>query len=400
MMPRFSSWRKFPANPPGRVLLTAAALVTVCVWAGCTRSSPAPAKMAAGPYVGAQACAECHAAIFDKQTRSPHAQTLRRAEAGSAEFQHAERVRQRHPQNGLEYRLVQRNGQWHQARFRGGQEVGAASIQYLLGSGTHGVSPMTHDAKGWRYLMLTYYAHGGWDLSPMHGLNPASLEDKGEDGWPVAPAELQKCWSCHSTRLEFEGSEVAPERSELGVRCESCHGPGRAHVEAARARASDLAIQNPAKWSSDSLAALCQQCHNETATVEGTMLGISENPADPNTVKYHVHGMKQSACFRKSAGKFSCLTCHDPHDRSEPAPAFYEARCVSCHQPQTPGQVACTAGKSSGCLTCHMPKVEVARYTQFADHWIRARSPFVDKSLLQSALNGKATHGASSRSSK
>ncbi|MGV3724061.1 MAG: multiheme c-type cytochrome, partial [Actinomycetota bacterium] len=370
-----------------------------CIWAGCTRSAPVVRQAEVGPYVGAGVCAECHAEIFKKQSQSPHGQTLRPAEPGSPEFRNAERVKLRHPQNGLEYRLEQRDGQWRQIRLRDGQEEGAAPIHYLLGSGAHGVSAMTRDSKGWRYLMLTYYAHGGWDVSPMHGLNPASLEDKGEDGWPVAPGELQKCWSCHSTRLEFAGSEVAPERSELGVRCESCHGPGRAHVEAVRAKSSGLAIQNPATWSADSFAALCQQCHNETATVEGTIMGISDDPADPNTVKYHVHGMKQSACFRKSGGEFSCLTCHDPHDKSNPNPAFYEARCVSCHRPETAGKVACSAGHRTKCLTCHMPKVEVAKYTRFADHWIRARSPFVDPALLNTR-NGRPAHGASSRSSR
>jgi formate-dependent nitrite reductase cytochrome c552 subunit len=129
------------------------------------------------------------------------------------------------------------------------------------------------------------------------------------------------------------------------------------------------------------------------------MLGISDDPRDPNTVKYHVHGMKQSACFRKSNGKFSCSTCHDPHDKSETSPAFYEARCVTCHQPQTAGKVDCSAGHRTGCLTCHMPKVEVAKYTRFADHWIRARSPFVAAAVLKRAP-GEAAHGASSRSSR
>lgn len=389
-------------NQPRRVALVASVFLGVCVWAGCTRSTPAPEPKAAeaSPYVGAQACAECHAEIFEKQAQSPHARTLRPVTADAAEFHNAAAVRQRNPETGLEYRLEQRNGQWQQIRLRGDLEEGSIPIQYLLGSGVHGVSPMTRDAKGWRYLMLTYYAHGGWDLSPMHGLPTGSLEDKGEDGWPVAPGELQKCWSCHSTRLEFDGSEVAPERSELGVRCESCHGPGRAHVEAARAKSPSLAIQNPAKWSSESFAALCQQCHNETATVEGTMMGISDDPADPNTVKYHVHGMKQSACFRKSAGAFSCITCHDPHGKSETSPAFYEARCINCHRPETPGKVACSAGQTSNCLPCHMPKVEVAKYTRFADHWIRARSPFADPKLLKAAGVKTASHGASSRNSR
>ena len=356
------------------------ALVACCAWAGCSRPASSPVNPAPkSSFVGARACAECHAEIFAKQAETPHARTLRPASVDAPEFEHAERARQTHPDNGLEYRLEQRAGQWHQVRFKDGKELGAIPVGFLVGSGTHGTSPMSRGANGWLYLALTYYAHGGWDISPMHGLDTASLEDRELDGWPVRDSEMQKCWGCHATRLEFAGSEVAPERSELGVRCESCHGPGRAHVEAARRKLPDLAIQNPGKWKAESFMALCQQCHNETATLEGTLMGISEDPADPNTVKYHVHGLEQSRCYQQSAGRMTCITCHDPHGKSETLPAFYEARCTGCHQPGRPDQVACKAGKRSNCLTCHMPKVEVEKYTHFADHWIRARSPFVGK---------------------
>jgi hypothetical protein len=125
--------------------------------------------------------------------------------------------------------------------------------------------------------------------------------------------------------------------------------------------------------------ALCQQCHNETATLEGTLMGIPDDPADPSVVKYHVHGLQQSRCFSQSNGALRCTTCHDPHGNSESDPAYYQARCLSCHAPKTAKQVSCPVEPSGDCLPCHMPKVEVEKYTRFADHWIRARSPFAPR---------------------
>jgi formate-dependent nitrite reductase cytochrome c552 subunit len=238
---------------------------------------------------------------------------------------------------------------------------------------------MTYDGSGWRYLSLTYYAAHGWDFSPMHELGDAEARKKNAAGWPVSVEELRKCYGCHSTRLEFRGASLDTARTELGVRCESCHGPGRAHVEAARAEASDLAINNPKKWSTESFMALCEQCHNPNSTLDGVISGIPEDPASPATVKYHVHGLQQSRCFRESQGALRCTTCHDPHGPAESDPKFYEARCLGCHQPKRAGQVACPVNPSADCLSCHMPKVPVEKHTKFADHWIRAVSPFVKK---------------------
>jgi hypothetical protein len=327
--------------------------------------------------VGAAICAECHRDIEARQAATSHARTLRRA--SPAEFVGASAVRVRDPQTGREYGFRTEGASVEQVRYRDGREEGNAPVEFLLGSGHHGISPMCRSAEGWRYLALTYYAHQGWDLSPMHGLDSASLTGKNADGWPVSSSELQKCWTCHSTHLEFDGNEVNPERSELGIRCESCHGPGRAHVEAARHRSKDLCIQNPAHWPTESFMALCQQCHNETATVEGTLMGISTDPADPGTVKYHVYGLEQSRCFRESSGKLRCTSCHDPHRNAETQPAYYETRCRGCHGGGASMARACKAGQKSDCLPCHMPKVQVEKFTYFSDHWIRARSPFVRK---------------------
>lgn len=363
------------------MLLGGMALGAVCLWAGCSHPEPTPpVAQAQSEYVGSKACAECHAEIFEKQSKSHHALTLRPAGEEVDGQVSISNVRLKRPQSSTEYGLERRNGELFQVRSENGQEASALRLDYLLGSGHHGITPMAKTATGWHYLVLTYFAGRGWDFSPMHGLSEASAQSGNKDGWPVMTEEIAKCWGCHSTHLDYAGSEIAPERSELGVRCESCHGPGRGHVARVRGGTGDLAIQNPRKWSSENFMALCQQCHNETATVEGTLMGIPDNPADPGIVKYQVHGLEQSRCYEGSAGKMRCTTCHDPHGDTVTEPAYYEAKCLSCHAGAAKKQTACPVNPRTGCLPCHMPKVQVEKHTQFADHWIRARSPFAPKS--------------------
>lgn len=367
--------------PERGILLLAGLILTGCLWAGCTRSiRPGDETSAASyqPYVGATVCGECHPDVFRAQSASNHARTLLpAADPAAARLAGASGLRDRG--TGIEYGVVPRNGQLYQTFSKNGREIGAARIDYLLGSGHHGISPMTFDGTEWRYLALTYYAAKGWDFSPMHDSGDAHARLQNAAGWPVSVGELRKCFGCHSTRVEFAGSQLDAPQTELGVRCEGCHGPGRAHVEAARQHSPDPAITNPRKWSVESYLALCEQCHNENSTLDGTLFGIPKDPKSPALAKFQVYEMRQSRCFKQSQGAMRCTTCHDPHGNTEPSPAFYTGKCRSCHEPGTAGQVACPVNPTRDCVSCHMPKVEVEKHTYFADHWIRARSPFAPK---------------------
>ena len=44
--------------------------------------------------------------------------------------------------------------------------------------------------------------------------------------------------------------------------------------------------------------------------------------------------MYVSACYRASAGKLSCISCHDPHELPTPdrRVAYYRNRCLQCHR--------------------------------------------------------------------
>lgn len=58
--------------------------------------------------------------------------------------------------------------------------------------------------------------------------------------------------------------------------------------------------------------------------------------------------LAESACFRSSDGKLSCLTCHDPHSGKA------TAGCNSCHGPVKHQAATRIAGRA--CVECHMPK--------------------------------------------
>jgi predicted CXXCH cytochrome family protein len=364
---------------PHRILVASLGVVGLCLWAGCSKPAPEADVDSANPdpYVGAAACAECHKELHDRQAQSSHAHTLRPATLEWANTQKPPAKPLRDPETGLEYSVAVRDQKLFQTAAQNGKEVSAAPFEFLVGSGHHGVSPLTHTGGAWRYLRLTHYAEPGWDLSPMHGLDANSESSKSVDGWPLDSESLNQCLRCHATRIEVTDGSINTARSELGVRCETCHGPGRAHVESVRAGRGPQAIQNPGKWSAADFMALCQQCHNGNSTMEGTMQGIPDDPASPILVMNHVYGTTHSRCFVESKGALRCTTCHDPHTQAPQNALWYEQRCLSCHTRGEAGKQSCPVNPTSGCLPCHMPKVQAAPHTKFADHWIRAKSPHV-----------------------
>jgi hypothetical protein len=153
------------------------------------------------------------------------------------------------------------------------------------------------------------------------------------------------------------------------ISCERCHGPGRAHVEAARRGASPSALAmrlGSGHTSADELLRACAECHRvpEKTTPEAI------RPDNPNIVRYQPVGLAQSACYTKSRGALSCTTCHDPHARPTTNSTWYESVCLQCHGPRAKA-VSCPVSERSGCIDCHMPRREVRPGMSMADHWIR-----------------------------
>ena len=309
------------------------------------------------------------------------------------------------------YTMVQRDGKFYQRRHQvgfGGKETNVLELeaQFVVGSGNH-ARTFLHRTPDGRLVQLpvSWYAERGgyWAMSPGYDradhLDFRRVIDVG-------------CMSCHNgyprARIEEDGDgprfgEALPE----GIDCQRCHGPGQAHVEAARTgdnQAIVRAIVNPAKLDRDRQLEACMQCHLEsTSSPLPFRIQRYEQPpfsyapgkrlsdyflhfdhaagAPGRDDKFEIAGgayrLRKSACFQRSG--MTCLTCHNPHDVASGRTAIERQVkvCQGCHQgthrdgiPQ--GVDAETGGT---CMDCHMPKrrAEDAVHVIMTDHYIQRR---------------------------
>ncbi len=104
-----------------------------------------------------------------------------------------------------------------------------------------------------------------WKVGP-HARAFGSLT--GPEGKKVAkakgvadPQKDEACMRCHDTA--FGSDKVAASfKHDLGVQCESCHGPGEVHVKA-RAAADDGAPVPDSEINKKPTERVCVSCHNK-----------------------------------------------------------------------------------------------------------------------------------------
>jgi hypothetical protein len=235
-------------------------------------------------------------------------------------------------------------------------------------------------------LQLSHYqgtAGSGWDRTKDQPPHPHRLEDF--LGKPYeAPDGTNECLKCHATTTRAARERTGPEAADHAIGCEGCHGPGGLHPAAIAVQFPDPAILNPTRASPAALNQLCGRCHSQH------LLEMPASKADPAWARFPGSTLPQSRCYTESGAGLSCSTCHDPHCDVETSPAFYEAKCLSCHTGSTElatatatdqaFRSACPVNARHDCLTCHMPKVPYpSLHTSFTDHYIRVpRQPARD----------------------
>ena len=263
-------------------------------------------------FVGSRACAGCHAAQYRSQSKSEHARALVLAPAGSP-------------------------GQW------------------AFGAGEKAVTYVSQADEDW-YVEhgLSYYpARKVMAPTPGHA-DGGDLRFRTFD----PTASVLRCFRCHSTGPLGLGSGHSVEPSEPGVLCESCHGAGAAHVKSNGVAGT---ILNPKRLSAAELNEYCGACHRKPPEV-----GEESDWTNAWNVRHQPTYLNRAACFRKSGGALSCLTCHDPHTPLSHSAADYDKRCAGCHH----GVKHRTPVASQSCVGCHMPQVPASTQLEFTNHWI------------------------------
>jgi hypothetical protein len=333
-------------------------------------------------YVGDVNCRSCHPNEYALHRHSGHARTLRPAGAISLARWLNRRAAEDPERPGVTWSYELSDGRLTAQRTEAGT-VDRFLVEYAFGSGHHAttfVSLTERDPTRPIALehRLTYFAH-----SQSLGLTPGqSLTSHAAGNSPRGRIHTNddtlKCFGCHATATSDRGPDVLDETTLIpNVSCERCHGAGRLHVEAARRGTveNDASIRfRLGRWTADEQLRLCGSCHRLPSMMQPGSIRV-DNPA---LVRHQPVGLMQSACYIRSSGALTCLTCHDPHARTSQDRPAYEAICLSCHQ--SPSQASCRISARANCLNCHMPRRDVTRGMVMTDHWIRI-------------VPGRGTHG-------
>jgi tetratricopeptide (TPR) repeat protein len=339
-----------------------------------------PVESEPAPYIGASRCAECHRDETRDVLSSRHARTFRRSEQlGDLPLPGGPLKDADDP--AVEHVLHRHDGTI-ELQTRASGTVFRAVVDYALGASDRYSSLIGHDSQGTvRLLRLSYY-HGarasGWDRTKDQ---PATPSQPGDFlGKPLDPPDgANECLTCHTTTARATRERSGPESADHAIGCEGCHGAGGLHVQAVQARFADPAILNPTIASAPALNKLCGRCHSQH------LLDMPQAMTDPAWARFPGSTLPQSRCYTETGGGLSCSNCHNPHRDVETSPAYYEAKCLSCHassstagqahSPETAIRSSCPVNSQRDCLHCHMPKVPYARlHTSFTDHYIRIPS--------------------------
>lgn len=339
-------------------------------------------------YVGNEACAKCHAAIYRSyaQTAMAHASGPAIDALSPADFTHKP--------SSVHYRIYNENGRaWLSFERPGDPEMrGKRELLYFIGSGRRGRTYLfENDGFLFESPVNWYAGKRMWDAAPAYQTAREA---------PLDLPAYASCLECHVSGMHApeRGSENRygrPAFSQNGVSCERCHGAGAAHVTGG-------AIVNPVKLTPARRDEICMQCHLEgKVAIERAGRHVYEyRPGErlSDYIRYfelvgvqrnalgavsQVEALAQSTCKKKSGEAMSCVSCHNPHEAVSPESrvAYFRAECLACHgaafgEKHHPDRPDCTE--------CHMPasaSADVA-HTQVTDHRI-PRYTQIGSRLLQ-----------------
>ena len=348
---------------------------------GQSRSAvPSSTNVATRGYVGNEACARCHSAIYESYKNTAMARASGPAEQNliSGDFTHQK--------SAVRYRIYKEDGRvWLSFDRSGVSPVsGKRELLFYIGSGRRGRSYLFTTNGFWFESPVNWYADEHvWDMTPAYQ-NVKEI--------PLNLPAQPSCLQCHMSGMQppLKGTEnryPEPIFEYNGVICERCHGPGSAHVRGGP-------IINPAKLPPARRDSICMECHLEgNVAVEragrhpydfrpGELLSdyvrhyvLTGGPAKNLGAVTQVEALLQSECKRKSGEAMSCTSCHNPHSSpaAEQRVSYFRGKCIACH---AEGLAAKHYSNQPDCTQCHMPgslSADIA-HTQVTDHRIPRHS--------------------------
>ncbi|WP_299394370.1 tetratricopeptide repeat protein [Pelagibius sp.] len=374
-------------------------------------AAEAPSDPTGSGYLGTAICADCHTDEHAAWLGSHHDWALKEAAddtvladfSGNRFDQQGETWRFERSGDAFVARSRNPDGTWQEHKIL--YAVGVAPLQQYLVM-----------LDGGRLQALTV----AWDVEAKQWFHlypgPEIAEEDGLHWSRTFNNWNSRCADCHSTGftkgLDPRSGAFDSRWHEANVGCESCHGPGAAHV--AWARDPDGPAQQGTKGLTVSLSPsqrerspgteieVCAACHARRQS-----LGAESRPAGapfldhfvPALLReglYHADGQILDEVYvygsflqsRMHAEGVTCSDCHDPH--SAQLKAEGNALCTQCHSPagnsafpslttktyDSPEHHFHEAGTAGAtCVSCHMPARTYMIVDPRRDHSFRVPRP-------------------------
>ena len=430
------------------MLLRPAALLLLFGLAGCAPDHAATqADDPATDWAGSGSCYGCHENRHASWARTYHRTMTQEASADSVLGAFDGRIVTYGEQ---QIRPVERNGEYLFEYLGADQQVlGRAEIKRTVGSHRYQQYLAQAPNSGDNYIRM----HMLWHIQDQRWvhMNGAFLYPDGQPYDQHIATWNHNCIYCHNTGPEpriqnydelfqrivrgepidfLQAARYDSEVAELGIACESCHGPAGQHVRQMEQPLTRLwyllnpdaevaGILHAGDLPQERSAQVCGQCHAQrqpaaTRLVEtwldtgptyraGDDLfqhvrlvtpdtpGTAEKPdiyrlrfwpdGTPRLSAYEYTGLRESSCYTES--EMTCISCHEAHGGS-PKGMITEANrrgenCVDCHadigadvpaHTQHPGDSV-----ASQCVSCHMPKIVYGVMTIHRSHDIERPAP-------------------------
>ena len=378
-------------------------------------AGPAPAA----DFIGAEACAGCHADQAAAWRGSQHDLAMQPATPATVlgDFADASFTK-----DGVTSRFF-REGD----RFLVETDGPDGKLQRYAIDYTFGVYPLQQylvafPGGRWQALPLA------WDARPKEAggqrwfhLYPDEAIQAGDElHWTGANQNWNwMCADCHSTDLrrnyDLASDSYRTTYAALNVSCEACHGPGSAHrawaeggadpAEAGKGLAVRLHDRGAGLWRFAEGASIahreppltvrtetevCAPCHARRSPVgDGHAIGAPLlgsyrlSLLDPGL--YHPDGRIDGEVFvhgsflqsRMYAAGVTCSDCHDPHSLQLRAEG--NAVCGQCHRPEVFDVAAhhhhAPGGPGAQCVACHMPATTYMVVDPRHDHGFKVPRP-------------------------
>jgi hypothetical protein len=317
-------------------------------------------------------CVSCHPAQSRNHSLSGMANALQRVDKSD--------ILRANPMltfaEGAYRTVIERDGQGSTLTVTGGKDTIRVPIRWAFGLGRAGQTYVfEHQGQMYESRVSYYEALKGLDLTMGAQLSkPAGLVEAA--GRRMDKADVRDCFGCHSTG-GVRRNELVWDAMSPGISCEGCHGPAAEHAEARKAgNTAKAAMRKLRNLSAEDTNELCGSCHRTWAQV------VQMNLRGPLNVRFQPYRITNSKCFDAEDRRIACTACHDPHNQPAKTPAAYDSKCLACHaatasmkSPTAKTRKVCRTA-AQDCVTCHMPKVDLAgSHFQFADHQIRIAKP-------------------------